>query len=1317
MATDDPGEPRVDGPRYCGACGEIFADIASRCPRCNSFWSYRSPASTREIAQALQFLSDAHARGDVSLAAYDRLRGAWEARLLTVRPSRGDRPTAAIPLRAADRAFWPAAAPAAIPRPPRPAAPPRPPRPPLGPKLANWAAERQADILLYLGSFLLTIAALIFVAYQGGTLTGPARFAILTAYTVAFLLTGLFIRRWERVREAERVFLALGALLVPVDFLALRTQLLDSGQVSPDLLWLWGSATSAALYLVLAIRGYGRYYYVTAIPALIVAWGSLGSVLGLRPAWYGAWFEGAAAPLYLAAIVRSWRGSRWLRAGALILGGLALGFAHVAADHDHAQLPVADALAAAGLAIGLRFWRPWPVLLVLWPLVALTALTSAWAGADLGRDWWGPFAAIGGFGYLFAAQFDRPGRARRWGAAAAATGAATIAFSWWGQVLPNAAREPIPVAIGAVFAGSALAFARWRWQWREAAATLPALAAATALTTAWAVFDLGVEWWGLFAVIGAAGYLLLAHFDAPKFARRWGAAAAAMGVVMVAGTHAGQAHHDAARAALPAAYGTVLVGSVAAFLRWRWEWREAAALIPAAAALTGITASWAAFDLGPEWYGSFSAAAASGYLLLAAGDGGWARSWRRAAILAAIVAILVTHRVVAAPHHAPFALPTAYGLTLAAGLAAFVRWRWEWREGSAALPALMAAFGASLLWAGIAMPLQWMGAWAAGAALGYLVMAEFDVPMRTNWRVAATCSGIAGLAWSHGAALVPEAMQVQLPVTYGVLVVGSAWDAARRRDAGNLLLPPLVSGLGASIVWAVGATPRWWGFPVLVVAAALAVSERRWPKQALVRRMGWTYVVVLAIVPTLVSLKVHYDHPAFGIASQTATALLLFAAAWRARGGLVGLWVSALTPSARAAERSLLAGAGYAFVLAAGASVNGEAGIAGAERAWLFVGLAGLTWLLLAVTAARGQVERVFLLGPAATAASIIGASLAVPDPAIATAAFIAAAAGALTVAFSARLWTLAALSSAFAQLALWSAWRWSGLDLAFLPLGYVVFAAATWLGLWRVRRYDPSLTEAGAAIDYLSWVPWCISAIVAGGLLQHERLVIQPGEPLVRSREWAMATIVLASTASAIVVEGWRVRRRTVWVPATVGLLLAGLMAIGTAEPTNIQAYTATVGVYLVALPFTWRQTPEFFGRHMLAHEALMVVGVLFLVLPPAEQSFGADGTKFGLELMGIGLCFLALGFTLHARWLVPAGVLTYTGIAVRWLTSGSAEVPYWLLLGLAGTALIAIAVVLLAQRERWDRFKDHCARWWIEGGASEDLEPSSGRRAGGRP
>ncbi|MFN0145140.1 MAG: hypothetical protein ACKVT1_01405 [Dehalococcoidia bacterium] len=74
-----------------------------------------------------------------------------------------------------------------------------------------------------------------------------------------------------------------------------------------------------------------------------------------------------------------------------------------------------------------------------------------------------------------------------------------------------------------------------------------------------------------------------------------------------------------------------------------------------------------------------------------------------------------------------------------------------------------------------------------------------------------------------------------------------------------------------------------------------------------------------------------------------------------------------------------------------------------------------------------------------------------------------------------------------------------------------------------------------------------------------------------------------------------------------------------------------------------------------------------------------------------------------------MPASILTFTGIAVRWVTGGYVAVPYWLLLGLLGTALLGFGMLLLFQREAWDRLRHRIARWWIEAPPAEPGGPHS--------
>ena len=1085
MSDDAPRETSQSpepAPRYCKACGEIFTAGETRCPNCGAAWSLQSHLTVAAVASLLTEFHGLRDAGVLAGSCYAALRTTYERRLVSMRPPRRPRPDAVQA--PTGRAIAPvgtgARLSAAVALADRPS--PTPARP-LGAVLAQWTAERQADILLYLGAFFLSIAALIFVGYQGEALSGPVRFAVLLGYTVGFLALGVSLPRWERVREAGAVFLALGAVLVPVNFIALRTQVLGDSNVPDDVLWLAGAAAAAGLYFTLAGRGFGWLYALPGAAAAVVGWGALGSVLNLPEEWFGAWYVLAAAVLSGAPGVVRHPAARWLEPGAAVLGVGGLVYAHAAAAFgtgDTAQLPVAYALATVGAAAGV-----------------------------------------------------------------------------YGRRSPGALAAP------------------------------PPLTALTALTAWWSAFGLAPAWYGCFAAAAALGYLVVAHFDRPARARTWGTTAAILGGLALLFTHNIMLGGGADRAALPSAYALVVAGAIAGSVRWRR--REALAAVPSLATATGAAAGWA-------------------------------------------------------------------------------------------------------FWG---MPLEWLGCWAAGAGLGYLAIAEPDAGRRREWRGAAATAAGLGLAWAHGQALVPDTAAAQLPLTYGIVLAGAAWDGVRRQDAGLLALPALGAMLGASILWAVGAAPQWWIYPGLAAALIIFAAEPWWRHRPVLAAAGWPYLLAATVALPLAFAPLYGDRPAHGLAAFATAAAVLLGAALRVRGALARLLGA--TPDERilTIERQMLARAGGAFLYGAAAYFNAWAGLDGSARAWVYAGLGMAAWAGLAL-AGRVRGDLFGILAPAGVAAMALAAVIAGSEPGMAT-LVLALGAVAPAAAFpTTRRWPLWGIAAVFGAAALGAAWEWRGLDFADLPLAYAALAGLLWAGLTPIRRYESG--ERGAVVAGLAWTPWALAVGLAVVLLDDRRFELAGRDALARTREWAVLAIAAASGAVAVTAEGVRLRRRMVWVGGTGGLLAALLMAIAMSQPENVQAYTVPAGIYFVVLGLTWRRSRKFFGAHMLAHEAVVVLGLLCLILPPAEQSFAPGGAVYGLELIGLGLLFLLVGFTLSARWLVSGSVLTLSGVAVRWLTIFGREAPYWLTLGLVGMALLGVGMLLLLQRERWERARRRIGRWWLE-------------------
>ena len=246
------------------------------------------------------------------------------------------------------------------------------------------------------------ISALVFVSSRDEALRGGGRVALLAAYTGGFLLAGWLLGRWSRVREAGPAFLAIGALLTPLNFLLLHNEVLGERDVPGELVWFLASAYSTAFYGFLAWRGLGRLYILPAGAALLSAWGSLAVTARLPLEWGGPWwmaFALAGAVALAAARRRQLAGVAAVAATA----ALALLFAHLIAYYDGGasgsrwQLPATHALLLAAVAVlGASFRQPF-ALLPAWALGASAACSALWAaGVDAQWSSFPPLLAAAG---------------------------------------------------------------------------------------------------------------------------------------------------------------------------------------------------------------------------------------------------------------------------------------------------------------------------------------------------------------------------------------------------------------------------------------------------------------------------------------------------------------------------------------------------------------------------------------------------------------------------------------------------------------------------------------------------------------------------------------------------------------------------------------------------------------------------------------------------------------------------------------------------------------------------------------------------------
>lgn len=282
--------------------------------------------------------------------------------------------------------------------------PPPPPTRPFSESAREWAASRQADILLYLGAFLLVAAALLFVGSQGEELSPGLRVGLLLVYTFAFIAAGLAAQRSDRIREAGMVFLAIGALITPLNFVLIYTELLEERDVSRSVIWLIGSIYSGLFYGLLYQRGYGRLYAVPAALAAISAWAALFAVLRLPTEWFGTWW--IVFVLLLSLIARQ-VGELKLNAAWTLGFAIWVIFAAQVVTSDlgggsdgRVPLPVSLGLITGWFAL-IGWSLRAPQLLPWGATVAIFAGSTALRAFDLDADWWAYSPLAVGFAAVF----------------------------------------------------------------------------------------------------------------------------------------------------------------------------------------------------------------------------------------------------------------------------------------------------------------------------------------------------------------------------------------------------------------------------------------------------------------------------------------------------------------------------------------------------------------------------------------------------------------------------------------------------------------------------------------------------------------------------------------------------------------------------------------------------------------------------------------------------------------------------------------------------------------------------------------------------
>lgn len=618
--------------------------------------------------------------------------------------------------------------------------------------------------------------------------------------------------------------------------------------------------------------------------------------------------------------------------------------------------------------------------------------------------------------------------------------------------------------------------------------------------------------------------------------------------------------------------------------------------------------------------------------------------------------------------------------------------------------------------AAIAYDLLAFGGWGVPfLAVGLLAEASAVLELCRLLDVSAstTVVALAGLAalWALGATLVDRLAGDALPEERSRMLAlwleVAAWVLL---GAASLALPlvawmlpapgfPLVR---ADVLGYLGVLAAWWAATVARQRGAAAYVG-----------VIWAFVTASAVVGWLAP-----DSTLSGWAFWMAVLCGVWLASAAALDRYGELWPHAARWSARALVSAL-----FGFGLLSGwvALPATATGVLGVDPRWDAALLATAVAAILALDAVRLRCRPSALVAGVAVSAAVSMAADAVPGltayaPALATALaglvcalvavllvrrapamrtvaawFAAGSAAAATVLVTAQVPSFG-LPAAVVWLVLAAAWAacasvtaqwaavaagvalvpaaWSALGAAPEPfaaigvLGVVGFALS---GVGRLASFAPQgrFAEAGRAL-------------AVAGVLAHVSLVFDGG---LESHLLAAALLVLATNLAATSALH---RFEPGFYLAGVPLVVAAWVEAGLLSDPPAVLYSTPLALYLVAIGHIHVMYGRVDSRPRAYPAALDVFAVLVGLGYPLLTALGASGDRAlgeSLAVVVVALLAIGAGVALKVRWYFFGGVAALAAIAFYRSFSAIAEY-WWLVLGIIGVAMLAIALTWERQR-----------------------------------
>ena len=545
----------------------------------------------------------------------------------------------------------------------------------------------------------------------------------------------------------------------------------------------------------------------------------------------------------------------------------------------------------------------------------------------------------------------------------------------------------------------------------------------------------------------------------------------------------------------------------------------------------------------------------------------------------------------------------------------------------------------------------------------------------------------------------PDA-RVFLPLAFLAASVFLVFDASRRRDwqTSTALLAAL-GGAGVCTVYALDPGVQYYGVAFACVGIVFGFGGRIWSPRWLDERARDVLAVIAVTTAWLPFENVYagHDRIAAGVHLAAAVFYALAAVVSRSERTLGELMNLRREVPVRIAVGWLYAAGwvttvGYILLLRSLPAAEG----AGAGSLTIPLLALCLGFLLAGATARFWRREfgvHLYVMALLLSTASLSAA----PDAGVLATVLTVLVAAFLAVAVWEDSPLPAVPAAVFVFMAV-AAWQ-QRLDAPqyVIPLAYSTIAAGTYLAGFAMRDAAPRWSDAAraCAAAYALVAPAAGFGILGvrteGGLFQ--------GAPFEESALYQWSTVAVALVGLLATVESSIARRGWVVVLGTAVLTVSLLLEIGHFRPDNVQPYTATIGVYLVLLGllglWKFRLMPELEDTA----PAVEAIGAVIVMFPSFAQSL-TDGWFYQVLVLVEATVFFTLSVALRRRLLLGTSLLALVLIAGRALFDAINALPNWIVILIAGLALLGIGTAILIGRDRWARWEQTILSWWNQTG-----------------